>query len=93
MVGAQNLTNCSREPRTYPHPPTPLSYTAFVIELRTTGGLQWVVERRFSEFYQLNQVRALLLPAEHTRALHMGEMRTVPHLPPAPPHTGSARPL
>lgn len=26
-----------------------------MIELRTQGGLTWVVERRFSQFYQLNQ--------------------------------------
>lgn len=31
-------------------------YTAFMIELKTHGGLQWSVERRFSQFYQLNQV-------------------------------------
>lgn len=31
-------------------------YTAFTIELRTHGGLVWVVERRFSQFYKLNQV-------------------------------------
>jgi hypothetical protein len=29
-----------------------------VIELKTHGGLQWVVERRFSQFYTLNQARA-----------------------------------
>lgn len=29
-------------------------FTAFVIELRTQTGLQWVVERRFSEFFKLN---------------------------------------
>jgi len=27
-----------------------------VIELKTHGGLQWIVERRFSQFYTLNQV-------------------------------------
>lgn len=32
-------------------------YTAFIIELRTHGGLVWTVERRFSQFYKLNQVR------------------------------------
>jgi hypothetical protein len=30
-----------------------------MIELRTHGGLQWVVERRFSQFFKLNQVRPL----------------------------------
>ena len=30
-------------------------YTAFVIELRTHAGLVWTVERRFSQFHQLNQ--------------------------------------
>ena len=32
-------------------------YTAFIIELRTHGGLVWIVERRFSQFFKLNQVR------------------------------------
>lgn len=36
-------------------------FTAFVIELRTQNGLQWVVERRFSEFFKLNNVS---LPAK-----------------------------
>ena len=38
-------------------------YTAFMIELRTHGGLMWVVERRFSQFYQLNQVSSEIVAA------------------------------
>ena len=43
-----------------PLSPSPLPraprFTAFVIELRTHGGMVWSVERRFSEFHDLNQV-------------------------------------
>jgi hypothetical protein len=40
-----------RTPCVAPPPPRPRArrYTAFIIELRTHGGLQWVVERRFSQ--------------------------------------------
>ena len=30
-------------------------YTAFVVELRTHGGIAWSVERRFSQFFAINQ--------------------------------------
>lgn len=36
------------------HSPSP-RYTAFVIELRTHGGVVWTVERRFSQFHMLNE--------------------------------------
>jgi len=36
-------------------------YTAFVITVRTQGGQEWSVERRYSEFSALNKVRVLWL--------------------------------
>jgi hypothetical protein len=32
-------------------------YTAFVVEIRTYGGLTWTVDRRYRQFYNLNKVR------------------------------------
>jgi len=41
-------------------PPTAARrYTAFMIELKTHGGLVWSVERRFSQFHTLNNVLKL----------------------------------
>jgi hypothetical protein len=31
-------------------------YTAFVIDIKTHGGLSWAVQRRYREFYLLNKV-------------------------------------
>jgi hypothetical protein len=40
-----------------PFSPAARRYTAFTIELKTHGGLVWTVERRFSQFHKLNEVR------------------------------------
>lgn len=37
-------------------------HTAFIIALKTHGGLEWTVERRFSQFHQLNEVRGAAAP-------------------------------
>lgn len=52
-------------------------FTAFVIEIKTHGGLSWTVERRYRQFYNLNKVR-------HSGAVERGSARC--HRPPCHLH-------
>lgn len=68
-------------------------YTAFVIEIRTYGGLQWTVDRRYRQFYTLNKVRPSLPSANDPRgnptppARRPARERAAPSL--APPSSSS----